>query len=282
MGTPFRVFVSAVSGEFCSARTAVASDLRARGLEVKVQDDLRQETESDTTLSKLERYIRGCDAVVALIGKQAGSMPPIAASRRFAHMLPAGFSEASYTQWEILFARYHGRRLSLYVAASEWVADKGAGPDDRTDLQAAFRVFLFDRLGLDRNEGLTGVDALCRALLREDWPLTHPETLLGNLARLAPRVGNSLLGLFVGLLFCWVLAALHYSWLGFAVSETIGPDAAMLLLPLSGLAGGYLAWRRSRPGSQEVLKRSQNKRAQFSRNGEAAQRNIESSARTPD
>jgi hypothetical protein len=46
----FRVFLSAVSSEFEQVRSSVASDLRARGLEVKVQDDFRQEAEADTTL----------------------------------------------------------------------------------------------------------------------------------------------------------------------------------------------------------------------------------------
>lgn len=246
MGTPFRIFISAVSGEFATARAAVASDLRARGLEVKVQHDFRQETDTDTTLSKLERYIRGCDAVVALIGKQSGAMPPRAAAAPFAHMLPPGFSEASFTQWEILFARYHQRRLSLYVAVSEWNSDEPAVPDDRTELQAAFRVYLFDCLGLDRHEALTGVDALCRAMLREDWPVKREATFSDKLARMLPGISSSLVGIFFGTLFCWLLASLHYFWFGFAVSEWIGPDAALLLLPLSALAGGYLGWRRSR------------------------------------
>ena len=41
----FRVFLSAVTSEFAKARSALGSDLRARGLEVKVQDDFRQEAD---------------------------------------------------------------------------------------------------------------------------------------------------------------------------------------------------------------------------------------------
>src|SRR4051794_24195010 len=118
----FRVFVSAVSSEFGTARSALASDLRARGLEVKVQEDFRQEKDADTTLRLLEQYIHGCDAVVAIMGGSSGSLPPPAAAVPFRHMLPSGIEEASYTQWEILFARYYGRRLSFYVAGAAWPA----------------------------------------------------------------------------------------------------------------------------------------------------------------
>jgi hypothetical protein len=51
-------------------------------------------------------------------------MPPVAAAAPFAHMLPAGVIEASYTQWEFYFARHYKRRLLLYVATDEWSADK--------------------------------------------------------------------------------------------------------------------------------------------------------------
>ena len=167
----FRVFLSAVSTEFGAARSALASDLRARGLEVKVQEDFRQEAQADTTLAKLHRYIAGCDAVVAIMGARSGSLPPPAAAEPFRPMLPAGIAEASYTQWEILFARHHRRRLSVYVADAGWQPDQ---PDptslDRPDLQTALRQYLFKEQGLDRVQGFASEDQLCRQVLREDWP----------------------------------------------------------------------------------------------------------------
>ena len=107
MGRPevFHVFSSAVSSEFGKARSLVASDLRARRIEVKVQDDFRQEDDSDTTLAKLHDLIEDCYAVVCVIGRRSGSVPPLAAAQPYADILPDGLEEASYTQWELLFAR---------------------------------------------------------------------------------------------------------------------------------------------------------------------------------
>jgi hypothetical protein len=58
MAAGFRVFLSAVTSEFGSARDALAADLRSRDMLVRVQSDFRQEADSDTTLRKLHDYIR--------------------------------------------------------------------------------------------------------------------------------------------------------------------------------------------------------------------------------
>src|SRR5271169_2645473 len=87
----FKVFLSAVTSECGEARKLVASDLRSRGLEVRVQEDFRQEPGSDTTLGKLHNYVRDCDAVVAIIGERSGSFPPADAAEPFKAMLPQGF-----------------------------------------------------------------------------------------------------------------------------------------------------------------------------------------------
>ena len=117
------------------------------------------------------RYIRGCDAVVAIMGACSGTVPPPAAAAPFAHMLPPGIAEASYTQWEIIFARYYRRRLSFYVAAPEWPS---AAEPCRPELQAALRRYLFEQEGLNRKEGFTTDDGLCRQVLAKTGPITAP------------------------------------------------------------------------------------------------------------
>ena len=93
----FHVFLSAVSSEFGSARDTLAASLRSRDLLLRVQSDFHQEAAADTTLRKLHDYIRDCSAVVCIIGQRSGAMPPAASAAPFAHMLPPGVAQASYT-----------------------------------------------------------------------------------------------------------------------------------------------------------------------------------------
>src|SRR4051812_37919333 len=165
----FRIFLSAVTSEFGKARDALAADLRSRGLMVKVQSDFRQEADSDTTLRKLHDYIRNCSAVICIIGTRSGACPPPAAAEPFAHMLPKGITEASYTQWEFFFARHYRRRLSLYIGRDH-VPDQPVptGPD-LADLQQALVRHIVEEQGLDRSY-FSNEDQLARAVLKEDWP----------------------------------------------------------------------------------------------------------------
>ena len=64
-----RIFISAVTSEFGKAREALASDLRARGHEVR-------QPESETLFGTLADYIRDCHAVICVIGKYSGAFPP--------------------------------------------------------------------------------------------------------------------------------------------------------------------------------------------------------------
>jgi tetratricopeptide (TPR) repeat protein len=183
--TEFRVFVSAVTNEFGRARDALASDLRSRGILVKVQSDFRQEASSDTTLRKIHDYIRQCDAVVCVIGKCAGALPPEAAAAPFRSMLPKEIDDVSYTQWEFLFARHYKLRLSIYIASDEFTAET---PDGREGdhLQERFVAYVKSQ-GLDRSY-FSNPDHLCRLVLKEDWPrkanhkpIALPYPSLGNL-----------------------------------------------------------------------------------------------------
>jgi hypothetical protein len=134
----FRVFLSAVTSEFGAARDAVANDLQARGLELRVQRSFRQEPGADTLLGLLHDYIKECDAVVCVIGTRSGACPPAGAAAEFAHLLPAGITAASYTQWEFFFARAYQRRLSLYIAEADYRPDQDAPTGgDLPELQKA-------------------------------------------------------------------------------------------------------------------------------------------------
>ena len=173
----FRLFLSAVTNEFAAARDTLAASLRAREMHIAVQSDFRQQTAADTTLRKLHDYIRNSDAVVCVMGSRSGGTPSAAAAAPFAHMLPPGIAEASYTQWEFFFARYCRRRLSIYIASDKWQPDRDPPATDQPALQAAFLHHVVDAQDLDRDY-FDSVDRLCHLVLKEDWPPARPEPVL--------------------------------------------------------------------------------------------------------
>jgi tetratricopeptide (TPR) repeat protein len=181
----FRVFVSAVTSEFGKVRSAVASDLRSRGLSVKVQEDFRLGTGADTLLRKLHNYIHDCSAVVCVIGDRSGAAPTQTEAAPFAHLLPPGVMQASYTQWELFLARHFRRNLYLYLA-EKYDPDEPPPSIDDSNLQQA-HVQHIEGLGLDRQSFGTD-DELRRKILREEWtnskrpkPIVLPYPSLGDL-----------------------------------------------------------------------------------------------------
>jgi hypothetical protein len=165
----FRVFLSAVISEFGKARDALGADLRSRDTLLRVQSDFWQEPGSDTTLKKLHDYIRDCRAVVCVIGKRSGALPPPPAAEPFNRMLPPGIETASYTQWEFFFARHFKRRLSIYIAEDDYQPDRAPTDEDNPDLQRDFIAYIVDEQELDRSY-FSNEDQLRLAVLKEDWP----------------------------------------------------------------------------------------------------------------
>lgn len=189
---PFHIFISRVSGEFGTVADGLAADLRSKGIVGKLQVDFRQEPDAETTLDKLEQYVREADAVIALIGQRSGAYPPDAAAAKWAHVLPSGVERASYSQWEVHFARHYRRRLSIYFGfdhakeVAHYTAENPPNPNAE-DLagQEEYALWLTKTLGIDRNY-FSGEDNLCRQVLKEAWPIEimagpavtiHPEDL---------------------------------------------------------------------------------------------------------
>jgi tetratricopeptide (TPR) repeat protein len=172
----YRVFLSAVTSEFGAARNEIASDLAARGLTVKVQRDFRQEATTETTLEKLDHYIRQCDALVHVAGKRSGAFPGEDEAKPFLHVLPAGVPRASYTQFEFYLARHYGRTYYVYIANDDFAPDKPkpSTDDDDATLQAQ-HVARLEKLDRDY---FSNADQLCRLALKPDWP---------NLAKHRPK-----------------------------------------------------------------------------------------------
>ncbi|HYH68685.1 MAG TPA: hypothetical protein VD866_28590 [Urbifossiella sp.] len=173
-----QLFLSAVTREFRSYRDLLAADLNRPTLSVKVQEDFGVLGRS--TLEKLDEYIRNCHAVVHLIGRAAGAIPPepaVAALLAKYPDLPArlpplgerlgrpqpGFS---YTQWEAYLAVYHGRPVFIYTPTPEAPRDPTFVPDPDQEQSQDEHHGRISALGRDRGTFATQ-ERLSSAVLRD-------------------------------------------------------------------------------------------------------------------
>ena len=231
-----KIFLSAVSGQFRDCRQALASDLRATGVEVVVQEDFQQH--GRTLLEKLGTYIAGCDRVIVLVGDAYGAEPPEAAR-------PVGQRRRSYTQCEYEFAlgeRLDGTRATrkdiyIYVATDAYLqAHPVKQPPDQAKLQREFLAAI-RASGEDRNT-FGSLDELCRLALRDGFQVRDPA-----------RKPNNLRYLSLGTLFKGreeFLEKLHRK-LGKAPGRAVGVVARQAIHGLGGVGKTRLAleyaWR---------------------------------------
>jgi formylglycine-generating enzyme required for sulfatase activity len=161
-----------VSGEFRACRQALASDLRAVGAEVTVQEDFTQHGRS--LLEKLEEYIAGCDRVIILVGNAFGFAPEGPAQ-------PKGKPQRSYTQWEYFFSQ--GERLDdrieapketfVYFASPEYIAQYPVEQSQQAaQLQQQFIQHILDS-GKDWNQ-FSSLHELRALVLRDGIRLGEP------------------------------------------------------------------------------------------------------------
>jgi Domain of unknown function (DUF4062) len=166
-----RIFLSAVSAQFKDCRDALASDLRAIGCEVKVQEDFQQGPR--TLIERLEEYVAQCDRVIALVGDAYGCEAAGTA-------VPAVDPPRSYTQWEYFFTM--GERLAglpaprkdlyLYVASETFLSQHPVSQSP----ESAERQERFRKHVLATGEHwapFDSVDHLCRLVLRDGWRINE-------------------------------------------------------------------------------------------------------------
>src|SRR6185437_4121526 len=160
---------SAVTGDCGRARDAIRDELLKQHLDVAVQSLFAPRPGSVVTLEKLHDAISGCRRVHCLIGTKGGACPPAGDAARFADFLPAGVTEATYTQWEYYFAsHYMPDDVWLYFAGPDYLPDRtGTDADDHADLQAAFVALLTKARASDRQRFETIGDARAAVLAVE-------------------------------------------------------------------------------------------------------------------
>jgi hypothetical protein len=178
-----RVFISRVSREFDTLAEELRRLLEAVGERGRTQVGFRQEADADTTLAKLSGYIRESDVVLCLIGDFSGAGPPEGAlgdaihpapgrpvrERVWRDLLPPGFGNLSYTQWEVVLARFWKKPVFLYFGRGHTPDAAGPSPQDDLENQQRFVGWLTRERGLDRDYFATP-DGLAKLVLRDLWP----------------------------------------------------------------------------------------------------------------
>ena len=166
-----KIFISCVSSQFKACREALASDLRAIGCEVKVQEDFQQGP--DTLIAQIEAYVAQCHRVIALVGDAYGCEAAKEA-------VPATEPPRSYTQWEYYFAlgeRLNGKPAQpidryVYFASQDYLDEhRVEQPAEHAEYQLKFKQFV-EASGKHRGE-FGSVDQLCRLVLRDGWQMNE-------------------------------------------------------------------------------------------------------------
>jgi len=177
--TSFRVFISAVTGEFGTFRGEIARVLRRKGHEVCEQEHFRQGP--GTLLDKLQDYISQCDAVIFLIGRCCGNFPtpehaaPFESNPIYGQWRRATRNgRASYTQWEYFLAANSRKHIFTFFASDTYTPDKEV--DEPEELRAAQRGYIdwIKQTGKDR-ESITTLDKLIEDVLVLPLPSIAPK-----------------------------------------------------------------------------------------------------------
>jgi hypothetical protein len=118
------VFLSAVTSELGTLRSALARSVRHSSVRVVHQDDFAHR--GVLTLQMLEEEIRGTEIVFHVLAAQSGAPAPAGQvqdflerhapfQERFAEIAADGLQgKVSYTQWEAWLALYFGKRLGIF------------------------------------------------------------------------------------------------------------------------------------------------------------------------
>ena len=123
------IFISAVTKELKSARQLVANTLNFLGYEPVWQEIFG--TESGDLRGVLREKIGQCKGVVQLVGQCYGTEPPTPDEK---------YGRVSYTQYEGLYAREHGKKVWHLFLGENFPADPcDPEPEELCQLQATYR-----------------------------------------------------------------------------------------------------------------------------------------------
>ncbi len=166
-----RLFLSCVSDEFGTYRDELRRKLTRPNVEVKIQEDFK--ALGGDTLTMLEEYIAGCDAVVHFVGEMAGSGPArssaddlVARNPRLAARLaakgmpPDALATLTYTQWEAWLAVGFDVDLLIVAPAEGVVRGAGFAPTDASRASQARHLKCLRAINRYPGPPFTNADAL--------------------------------------------------------------------------------------------------------------------------
>jgi len=180
---PRQVFISRVSREFGPLAEELRNLLQSVDHAGRTQLSFRQEPDADTTLAKLSQYIHQSHAVLCLTGILSGGYPsdpslddpihpaPPAGSPHptWRQLLPPGFQKLSYTQWEVILAKFWQKPRYLYFRSPDNPAPFNPTPVDDLPHQEQFLKYLTRHRSSDR-DSFQDIKDLKILVLRDLWP----------------------------------------------------------------------------------------------------------------
>ena len=123
-----KIFVSATSGDLRLVRETVNKAIQALGCVAEEQGTFAPDFR--TVTDSLREKIKGCDAVIHIVGRRFGAEPSVAS-------LPPGAPRRSYTQLEYFMARELGKKIFVILCGDDFPYDPCESEDpEKAALQA--------------------------------------------------------------------------------------------------------------------------------------------------
>ncbi|WP_324673089.1 tetratricopeptide repeat protein [Hymenobacter sp. GOD-10R] len=176
----YSIFISAVSNELRSYRQEVARVLRRKCIVVHDQEYFTQG--SGTLLERLNEYIQQCDAVILLIGDCCGGFPTeehiksLSTISIFEQYKADNYvNDVSYTQWEYLLAKYHGKKTYTYISKEGFKPDEpNQESEDLQQYQQVYRKWVQKHQGENYEPLILSTKLVENVLLLPFPDLSHP------------------------------------------------------------------------------------------------------------
>jgi tetratricopeptide (TPR) repeat protein len=195
-----RIFISATSGDLRSVRETVRRAIQALGCLPVEQEGFAPDYR--TVAGSLREKIKGCDAVIHIVGRRYGAEPS-------PDSRPAGTARRSYTQLEYFMARELGKKTFVVLCGDDFPYD----PCDKEDLEKiALQKNHYSRLaGADDEYRVVSTGEACYSYVLQLQ--VQFEELANRIARIQRNHRLLLVAVVVSLAVLIALGVMQLAWL---------------------------------------------------------------------